>query len=814
MMPRMNSPKEKSRTRPKRNGAAPEAAELRREAESLRQRLTELSQVSLRITQSLDPDTVLQEVIDGARLLSNARFGALVTYGHSGSMESFATSGIPEECLEEVGAWLENPSSLYWLQLTSQPLRVADLSSYMPRTGFPDFLIMMKTFMGAPILHGGQPAGAILLTEKEGGQQFTAEDEEILVWCASQAAAAINNVHRYMEEQQAKASLEALVDTSPVGVAVLDPKTMSYTLSNDERRRIASRILDSGRSLEEITKVITMYRPDGSRIFMEDMPSVRALTTGETVRAEEITIHFPDGPPVTVLASAAPIFSESGEVTLVVSTLQDMTPLEDLLKQRSEFIGMVGHEMRTPLTTIIGATATALDSSTMADTAELLQFFRIIDEQAGRMRRLINDLLDVTRIDAGTLTITPQPTDMAVLIEDARSAFLRSGTGNSVEVSLPPDLPRVSADGQRMLQVLNNLLSNAARYSPERSTITVSASVEDVYLAVSISDEGRGINAHHLPHLFERFSLPEWENRSPHGQGNGLGLAICKGIVEAHGGRIRAESAGEGLGARFTFTIPTVDEAVHAAADSPAEGAEPAARERVRILAVDDEMQVLRHIRNTLSQAGYVPIATVNPDEAQHLIETENPHLILLDLMLPGIDGVELMKRLLGITDAPVIFVSGYGDDRNVERAFEAGADDYIVKPFSPNELVARIEAVLRRQTASERARIRQPYRMGDLIIDYAERRVTVAGQPARLTATEYRMLYELSINAGRTLTHNGLLRRVWGPNYEGDSRVVRSFVKKLRHKLHDDAASPSYIITEPRVGYRMEKPGIPPPPQ
>ena len=197
---------------------------------------------------------------------------------------------------------------------------------------------------------------------------------------------------------------------------------------------------------------------------------------------------------------------------------------------------------------------------------------------------------------------------------------------------------------------------------------------------------------------------------------------------------------------------------------------------------------------------------TVNPDEAAHLIESENPHLILLDLMLPGTDGVEMMNHILEITDAPVIFVSGYGDDRNVERAFEAGADDYIVKPFSPSELVARIEAVLRRQTASERARTRAPYVLGDLCIDYAGRRVTVAGQPSRLTATEYKLLYELSINAGRTLSHDHLLRRVWGPNYVGDSRLVRSFVKKLRRKLRDDAANPSYIITEPRVGYRMDQ--------
>ena len=809
----MNSPAEQSGARLVTDGSASEAEALQQVVESLRDRLTKLSQASIRIIQNLDLDTVLQEIVDNARLLTGASHCSPVTFNGSGSVDKLVNSGVPEEDLEQVEAWFRSSSSLYWLNLLTEPLRLSNLPGYLPPTGFPNTSMDLQTFMGMPIHHLDSQIGAIYLSEKEDGKEFTSEDEEIMVWFASQSAMAITNARRYAEEQRAKASLEALVDTSPVGVAVFDPKTMSYTLANQERKRMSSRIWDSGRSMADILKVITLKRPDGSEMSQEDMPSIRALNTGETVRAEEIVIHFPEGPPVTVLANSAPVFSEDGEITSVVSTLQDMTPLEDLLRQRSEFLGMVSHELRTPLTTVIGATAAALDPSTTVDTAELLQFFRIIDEQAGRMRRLINDLLDLTRIDAGLLSITPQPVDVAALVEEARNVFLRSGARNDVEVDLPPDLPRVNADGQRMLQVLNNLLSNASRNSPEQSAIQVSASVEDVHVAVSISDQGRGINAQRLLHLFERSSLTDRENRISGTQGNGLGLAICKEIVEAHGGRIWADSAGEGLGARFTFTIPTADEVVPNAVPGLARSAADsgsAPRERVRILAVDDELQVLRYIRNTLSQAGYITITTVNPNEAPHLIETENPHLILLDLMLPGTDGIELMKRILRITDVPVIFVSGHGEDRSIERAFGAGADDYIVKPFSPNELVARIEVVLRRHTSSERARTRQPYVLDDLCIDYTERRVTVAGHPPRLTATEYKLLYELSINAGRVLDHNHLLRRVWGPNHFGDSRLVRTFIKKLRHKLRDDASNPKYIITEPRVGYRMEQPDAP----
>ena len=190
----------------------------------------------------------------------------------------------------------------------------------------------------------------------------------------------------------------------------------------------------------------------------------------------------------------------------------------------------------------------------------------------------------------------------------------------------------------------------------------------------------------------------------------------------------------------------------------------------------------------------------------ESLIRIEKPHLVLLDMILPGTDGIKLMKRILEITDAPVIFLAGRGGDQIVAQAFEAGADDYMVKPFSPTELAARIEAVLRRHAASDRIKLREPYLLGDLRIDYAERRVTAATHPVQLTATEYKLLFELSINTGRVLTHDQLVTRVWGQEYSGDSLLLRSFVKKLRRKLCDNAASPTYIFTEPRVGYRMAK--------
>ena len=274
--------------------------------------------------------------------------------------------------------------------------------------------------------------------------------------------------------------------------------------------------------------------------------------------------------------------------------------------------------------------------------------------------------------------------------------------------------------------------------------------------------------------------------------------------MEAHGGRIWAESDGPGLGARFTFTLPAVEQP---ALPAPAPASSAARRRpRVRVLVVDDNPQDLRYVRDILSRAGYAPVVTGDPAEVPHLVSKERPHLALLDLVLPGCDGIELMNDIRKMAEAPVIFLSVYGQDGTVARALDMGAADYLVKPFSPTELAARIRAALRKRLESFRDEPSTPYAVGGLGIEYALRRVTVGGAPVALTATEYALLYELAVNAPHTLTHNALLQQVWGPERVGEAWLVRNVVKRLRGKLGDDAQRPRYIFTEPRVGYRMAK--------
>lgn len=770
-------------------------------AAALRDRLTRLSEASLRINESLEMETVLQGALDSARLLTGARYGVLSTVDAAGELEELLASNLtPEEFrgLQEIPGGLE---FFEYLRGLPGPVRVADLSDYARALGLSgfDLAVPARAFLTVPIRRRGDSLGIIYVAKSETGETFSQEDEETLSLFASQAALVIANARRHREERRARASLETLINTSPVGVVVLDARTGAALSFNREARRIAEALREPEQEPEALLDVLTVRRGDGREFSLAEISVAQALQASETVRVEEILLTVPGGRSITVLMNATPIDDEEGEVDAFVVTLQDMTPLQDLELMRAEFLGMVSHELRTPLTAIRGSATTVLDAEHEMDLVELRQFLRIIVEQADSMRELIGGLLDVARIESGTLPVNPEPVDVFALLDRARSTFLSGGGRSSLEIELGPDLPLVMADRRRIVQVIGNLLSNAARHSPESSLIRVSAARQGAEVEVAVADEGQGIAAEQLPRLFGQFSRRQ---DGVQGGSPGLGLVICKGIVEAHGGRIWAESAGLELGACFTFTLPAAAESLDRRPSTPTR------RRRVddaeRILAVDDDPQTLRLVRRALTEAGYEPIVTADPAEARRLMEEHRPSLVLLDMVMPGSDGIELMEQLFGIASVPVIFLSAYGQDRVIARAFETGAADYIVKPFSTTELVARVQAALRRQVEPYGAGVRQPYVQGGLLIDYAARTVTVDGQPLQLTGIEYNLLQTLSVNAGRVLSHEQLVRRVW-KGYVGKG-AVRTVVKRLRRKLGEEADSPRYIFSERGVGYRMEK--------
>lgn len=224
-----------------------------------------------------------------------------------------------------------------------------------------------------------------------------------------------------------------------------------------------------------------------------------------------------------------------------------------------------------------------------------------------------------------------------------------------------------------------------------------------------------------------------------------------------------------------------------------------------RILIVDDETQLRRSLRRSLEGHGYDVREAEDGTTALSAFETFKPDVLLLDLMLPDMSGVQVCRQLRGKYPTPIIVLSVIGDERTKVEALDEGADDYLTKPFGMNELVARIRVALRRGS-SDRQQQGQ-IALADLLIDLERRLVTVGGKEVHLTPTEYSLLKYLATNAGRVLTHPMILRAVWGAEYTEDTHILRTYINQLRSKLGDDPSRPRFIRTDPGVGYRFLDP-------
>ena len=340
--------------------------------------------------------------------MTASRYGAITVLGEAGQTPDFIVSGLSRE--EHQGLW-DMPQGRAFFEYLSgleQPLRVSNIDRHLSALNLPSFLpsVPVKSLLVAPIRHQGVGVGTIFLGHDREDREFTLEDEETLVMFASQAAMAIANARRHREERRARADLETLIDTSPVGVVVFDASTGTPKSLNREALRIVDRLRNPGQTPEDLLDEVTFKRADGREASLREFPMAELLSAGETVRAEEIVLKVPDGRSVTVLLNATPIRSDGGDVESVVVTMQDMAEVEELERLRADFLAMVSHELRAPLTSIKGSAATVLGSAADLDPALVRQFFRIIEDQADHMHGLVADLLDVARIETGMLPVS------------------------------------------------------------------------------------------------------------------------------------------------------------------------------------------------------------------------------------------------------------------------------------------------------------------------------------------------------------------------------------------------------------------------
>jgi PAS domain S-box-containing protein len=412
---------------------------------------------------------------------------------------------------------------------------------------------------------------------------------------------------------------------------------------------------------------------DGKEIPQDEWISSRALR-GEAVINQELEIHHPDGRVFPILASGAPMRNELGHVAGAVVTFQDIAKLREVDRLKDEFVSIVSHELRTPLTSIRGSVQLVLDEENSVPDPEHQQLLQIALNNCERLVRIVNDMLDIAKIESGNITLHRKPVNVADIVR--QSIQVVEGPARLAKVTLDAKLPArlrpVMVDPDRMVQALVNLLSNAVKFAPQGSTVSIGAAATETSITLTVSDQGEGIAPENLNRLFKKFQQVDSSSSRRKG-GTGLGLAITKALVEQHGGRIFVDSEVD-KGTRFSFTMPvaTAEEASAVPLAPIAANMDGSARLTVRrVLVVDDDDDFRVLIRAQLMNAGYEVLDARDAASAVHIARTMRPDVITVDLLMPGLDGWDFIERLRSepaLARIPVIVVSGVAEASDSNR--------------------------------------------------------------------------------------------------------------------------------------------------
>jgi signal transduction histidine kinase len=309
---------------------------------------------------------------------------------------------------------------------------------------------------------------------------------------------------------------------------------------------------------------VTIRRKNGAVSSFDELPLYHALVYGTTSRGVELWLEHPDGTKVPVLVNAAPVFDNAGRVTSAIAVFEDVTALQEVEQMKSDFLSMISHDLRGPLSTIKGLSSSLLMTNATADVDTLLEYISNIDEEADRMTELVSNLLDMSRIEARSMPLDYEVCHIADIARDCVSRVRRARDSelHPIVLDVPPDLPEMYCDYDQIGRVVSNLLSNAMKYSGDGTSITLRAytGAQGQEVVVEVSDEGVGIPESELDRIFDKFYRVS-SNIGRQKPGSGLGLAICKSIVDAHGGRIAVESQPQ-QGSTFRFSIPVEPDAL------------------------------------------------------------------------------------------------------------------------------------------------------------------------------------------------------------------------------------------------------------
>jgi len=492
--------------------------------------------ISRAMTSNLDLPSVLNLILEGAAELVGARVALVAVKEADGKFHFAAQFGVPDGMLRLFTPFLENiPVTRGRTQLSGW--QIPDLYVRLARVSTA-VRIPLTQVIALPLVLNEEIIG-VLYMFRITGIAFSSNDQQVLSSFANQAAIAIRNARLYQEVLTEKSRLDAIIENSAEGIMILDP---------DCRIQVFNRALarmTGWRSAEAIGKYCAeALKLRGAQDVMlcgEHCPLVEAYGQASagapTQHYTEGDIERPDGSRIAVGVSHSLLYDEHGRLVNIIVNVHDISRFREAEEMKSTFISVISHELKTPVTLIKGYASTLRREDAQWDEKTVRESLSIIEQESDRLDRLINDLLDASRIEAGGLKLEPADLSLSRLIPKTVEKFRTQTETHRFEMQVPPDLPLVYADEQRISQVLYNLISNAIKYSPRGGVIRVGAEARPNDILVWVADEGIGIPPDEQERLFERFYRVDSSLRR-RTQGAGLGLYICRSIVEAHGGRI------------------------------------------------------------------------------------------------------------------------------------------------------------------------------------------------------------------------------------------------------------------------------------
>jgi CheY-like chemotaxis protein/signal transduction histidine kinase/GGDEF domain-containing protein len=518
----------------------------------------------------------------------------------------------------------------------------------------------IRSSLHLPIVAPGAQGGVIglfyLASVKPSA--FSHDDEENLKVLATQTAELLRRLAARILDERRK--MELMVESMADGVIMTD-QTGEIFLINPAAVRMLG--------LDDTAPITAKYLKEKLGFYPFEL--LRAAPAEGTLREElKVGDRF-------LHSIVSPVVDGTGQSVGVVVVLRDITERKALDRKKEEFVSIVSHELRTPLTSITGALDLVLTQYGPGLSDKVQRYLDMARESATRLNHIVDDLLDVAKVERGKLTLRMDALDLATLARDAVERFRPSAEQKGISLVVrAADSARVLGDADRLVQVVNNLVSNAIKFTPDGGKIEVDIFGPDIsnsYVGLTIWNTGISISEEHRERIFDKFEQIQHSATRRVG-GTGLGLAISRGIIEGHGGRIWVEGVPEGT--RFVVTLPV---APPEAADPPAP--EPRPNQKT-VLVVDDDRHTAYILKGMLISAGYNVLVAHDSDAALALAREKKPDLATLDLRMPGVDGlalVEILKHDPDTRKMPVVVLTVSVEDR--DKAQAAGADAYLEKP-------------------------------------------------------------------------------------------------------------------------------------